>query len=181
MNRTRTLALTALFAALTAIGGFLKIPTPLSAITLQFLFTILAGVLLGPVWGAASQGVYVALGLIGLPVFTAGGGLSYLLHPTCGFLFGMIAAAAVTGTVARPKAGALPSGTRIFWAGLAGLVVLYLIGLPYMYAILNLYLGKGMSVFAVVKAGCLLFLPGDFLKLAVAAVVSPPLLRALAI
>ncbi len=175
MRPTRRLVLTALFAALTAVGAFLKIPTPLSAISLQFFFTVAAGVLLGPVWGAASQGVYVALGLIGLPIFTAGGGLSYLVHPTCGFLFGMIGSAAVAGLLCRntitPK--------RVFLAGLAALAVLYLIGLPYMYAVLNLYLGRGMSAWAVFKAGCLIFLPGDFLKLAVAAWLLPILNRRL--
>ena len=177
MKQTRMLVLTALFAALTAIGGFLKIPTPLSAVTLQFLFTVMAGVLLGPKWGALSQGVYVALGLAGLPVFTSGGGLSYLVHPTCGFLFGMIAAAAVVGTVAGPG---VPSPRRVFLAGLAGLAVLYLIGLPYMYAVMNLYLGKGMTAWAVFRAGCLIFLPGDFVKLAVAAAVCPTLEHRLA-
>lgn len=177
MTRTRTLAMTALLAALTAVGGFLKIPTPLSAVTLQFLFTIMAGVLLGAKWGAASQGVYVALGLIGLPIFTAGGGIGYLLNPTCGFLFGMIAAAAVIGLIAQ--AGTLTAG-RIFLAGLAGLAVLYLVGLPYMYTVVNLYLGKGMSAWAVFRAGCLIFLPGDLLKLAVAAAVCPALSRRLA-
>ena len=173
----RKLVYTALLAALTAAGAFIRIPIGISVITLQFLFTAMAGVLLGPGGGALSQGVYVALGLAGLPVFTAGGGLSYLLHPTCGFLFGMVAAAAVVGAAAGPG---VPSPRRVFLAGLAGLAVLYLIGLPYMYAVMNLYLGKGMTAWAVFRAGCLLFLPGDFAKLAVAAAVCPILARRLA-
>ena len=50
---------------------------------------------------------------------------------------------------------------------LAGLAVLYLIGTPYMGLILNLYLGKGMSMWQIVRAGCLLYLPGDVLKIVV--------------
>ena len=46
--KTRMLLLTALFAALTAIGAFLKIPTPWSSFTLQVFFVCMAGVLLGP-------------------------------------------------------------------------------------------------------------------------------------
>ena len=65
-SKTRSLILAALFAALTAIGAFLKIPLGALSLTLQFLFTAMAGVLLGPRWGAASQAVYVALGLAGL-------------------------------------------------------------------------------------------------------------------
>ena len=69
--KTRALILTALFAALTAVGAFLRIPFPIAPITLQVFFTAMAGVLLGPRYGALSQLVYVVLGLIGLPVFTA--------------------------------------------------------------------------------------------------------------
>ena len=64
--RTKQLVLTALFAALTAIGAFLKIQIPVEgipAITLQFFFTAMAGVLLGAKYGAISQAVYVLLGL----------------------------------------------------------------------------------------------------------------------
>ena len=116
---TRQLVRTALFAALTAVGAFLKIPLGPSAITLQFFFTAMAGCLLGSGCGALSQLIYVALGLLGLPVFTAGGGFSYVLHPTFGFLLGLIPAAWVIGRLAR--------STRSFWrialAALAGLAV----------------------------------------------------------
>ena len=60
--RTKQLVLTALFAALTAIGAFLKIQIPVEgipAITLQFFFTAMAGVLLGAKYGAISQAVYL--------------------------------------------------------------------------------------------------------------------------
>ena len=60
--------LTAIFAALTAIGAFLRIPAGFTSFTLQVFFTCMAGVLLGPYWGAASQLLYVLLGLIGIPI-----------------------------------------------------------------------------------------------------------------
>ena len=52
-SKTRSLILAALFAALTAIGAFLKIPLGALSLTLQFFFTAMAGVLLGPRWAAA--------------------------------------------------------------------------------------------------------------------------------
>lgn len=67
-DMTRNMVLAALFAALTAIGAFLQIPTGTVPITLQFLFTALAGLLLGWKWGAISQLLYVGIGLLGLPV-----------------------------------------------------------------------------------------------------------------
>ena len=66
---TRDLVLFALFTALIAIGAFIRIPVPFCPFTLQLLFTTLAGSILGGRRGAASVGVYVLLGLVGLPVF----------------------------------------------------------------------------------------------------------------
>lgn len=172
----RTLTRTALFAALTAAGAFIRIPLGYSSITLQFFFTAMAGCLLGPVWGPVSQTVYVALGLIGLPIFTQGGGLTYLLQPTCGFLIGLIPAAWVIGllTAHRP-----PHPVRTALACLAGLAVLYAVGLPYMAVILNQYMGKAMDFSAILWAGMLPFLPGDMLKIAVTAALAPLLQKRL--
>ena len=173
-NQTRFLALAALFAALPAVGAFLRIPLGALSLTLQFLFTALAGVTLGAKWGAVSQGVYVALGLVGLPVFTQGGGVGYLLQPSFGFLLGLIPAAAVIGALAGERG----ERRRVVPACLAGLAVLYLVGLPYMGLILNVYLGRGVPVWTVVRTGMLVYLPGDGLKIAATAAVAPALCRA---
>ena len=74
-NKTRMMILAALFAALTAVGAFIRFPLGTMSVTLQFMFTAMAGVLLGAKWGAVSQAVYVVLGLVGLPVFTMVGGI----------------------------------------------------------------------------------------------------------
>ena len=100
--------LAALFAALTAVGAFLKIPVGTVSFTLQVFFTCMAGVLLGPYWGALSQLVYVALGLAGLPIFTMGGGLTYFAVPTFGFLLGLIPMAFVVGLLSRKGLSRLP-------------------------------------------------------------------------
>lgn len=174
-TKTKKLAQAAVMAALTAVGAFLRFPLGALSFTLQDMFTVMAGVLLGWKWGAASQAVYVALGLLGLPIFTQGGGLGYVLQPSFGFLLGLIPAAAVTGALAGERG----EPQKVVPACLAGLAVLYLVGVPYMGAVLNLYLGKGLSVWAIVKAGMLIYLPGDAIKVAVVALVSPALCRAL--
>ena len=68
-----SLILCALFAALIAVGAFIKIPVPFVPFTLQLLFTTLAGIVLGPKYGALSVGVYILIGLCGVPIFTQGG------------------------------------------------------------------------------------------------------------
>ena len=69
-KKTVRLVLCALFAALIAVGAFIKIPIPYIPLTLQTLFTMLAGLMLGGRLGAISVCVYVAIGLAGLPVFS---------------------------------------------------------------------------------------------------------------
>ena len=175
-DQTRMLVLAALFAVVTAVANFIKIPVGVVPITLLFFATALSGVLLGPKWGAVSQVVYVVLGLVGLPIFTGGGGLGYVFQPSFGFLLGLIPAAWVIGMLTRGEAGPV----RVALAALAGLGVLYLVGLPYMWLILNVYLDKAMALPALLWSGMLIFLPGDFLKIAGVAALSRPLGRALA-
>src|SRR5574344_750761 len=84
--KLREMILCALFMALTAVGAFIKIPLGGQIFTLQFLFTLLAGLLLGGRLGAKAVGVYTLLGLIGVPVFAEGGGPGYVFQPTFGYL-----------------------------------------------------------------------------------------------
>ena len=167
----RELALSALFAALTAVGAYIRIPTPWSAFTMQVFFVFMAGALLGPKYGALSQGVYVLLGLVGIPVFVGGGGLTYVLKPTFGFLLSYIPAAAVVGALRR---GTSPG--RIALSCLAGLGVIYLVGLPYMALILNAYMGQSMGFGEIVMSGMVVFLPYDAVKIVLAAALARALI-----
>ena len=174
-NKTRMMILAALFAALTAVGAFIRFPLGTMSVTLQFMFTAMAGVLLGAKWGAVSQTVYVVLGLVGLPVFTMGGGIGYVMQPSFGFLLGLIPTAWVIGRLTEKENGRW----RTALACLAGLAVLYLIGLPYMYLIMKLYLHKSITVWTAVKAGMLVYLPGDAVKIALTVLLYKPLRRAI--
>lgn len=164
--KIRNLVLVALFTALTAVGAFIKIPMPVSAISLQTMFSVLAGMLLGPWLGALSQALYVAMGLIGLPIFTAGGGPGYIFQPSFGYLIGLIPAAIMSGLIIR-KAKELKFHTVL----LASLCIfaVYVTGLPYLYLMRNLYLQNAISMDAALLYGFLVFIPGDLLKCAVAA------------
>ena len=159
MKQTKYLILSALFAVLTALGALLRVPLPVSSFTLQTFFCAMSGLLLGSRWGAVSQVVYLLLGLVGLPVFTAGGGFSAFLTPTGGFLLALVPMAWVAGKV---KTGA-------FRASLLGLAVLYAIGLPYMHVMLTVYLQRPWSIWQTVLYGVILVLPWDILKMALAA------------
>ena len=124
---------------------------------------------------------FVLLGLIGLPIFTEGGGLMYLAKPSCGFLLGLPLMAMVIGLLTRDlkastlRGHAVRGMLRIALACVAGLAVLYLIGLPYMYFVLA---GK-WSIQKTIVSGCLIFLPFDALKIVVTTLLCVRLLPVL--
>ncbi len=153
------LTLVALFAALIAVGAFIKIPFPYVPFTLQVLFTTLAGLLLGARLGALSVIVYVVLGLIGLPIFTSGGGLSYVFNPTFGYLIGFIVGTYLTGKIAYVQKN--PSIKRLIAASMAGLLVVYFFGAVYYYLIANFYLMSAVGVWAVVLSCVIMVAPGN--------------------
>jgi biotin transport system substrate-specific component len=154
------------FALLTALGAFVRIPLPFTPvpITLQTLFVILAGVVLGPRAGAASMALYVGAGAMGAPVFSNGGaGVAWLVGPTGGYLLSYPASAFAAGWIAsRWRAGR--GSTLLLLAGLVfGVVVQYSSGL----AQLTLLTGRPFG--EVLAMGALPFLFGDAVKIVTAA------------
>jgi biotin transport system substrate-specific component len=167
-HMTRDLILIGIFASLTAVGAFIKIPMWPVSITLQFMMTAFAGLLLGGSRAAASQLVYVMIGLIGIPVFTEGGGLGYLLRPSFGFLVGLIPAAYVIGKLSQRRNDLF----GYVLACLSGLAVLYCVGVPYMYLAVRTFIGSDITVRTAVYSGMIVFLPGDILKIIICSVLS---------
>jgi biotin transport system substrate-specific component len=161
----RDIALAGMFAALAAIVAVLGRfgITAIVPFSLQPLVVLLAGGLLGARLGAMSISVYVLMGLIGLPVFEKPpfGGPAYILQPTFGFLIAFIAAAYVIGKLLEGKKSGFGC---YFMAMLAGLFIIYAIGLPYFYLIFNFYIGKAMPVISVIKIAFLPFVGFDLLK-----------------
>lgn len=158
----RRMVYAAMFGALTAIGSLIVIPLQPLPITLQTLFTGLAGVLLGGYTGALSQIIYVLLGIIGLPVFAGGkAGLGTLLGPSGGYLLGFIAGAYVIGKIVETKRE--PGSVWLVMALVAGNLVIYMLGT------LQLALVAHFSLLKAVMVGVVPFLIGDLLKLLTAA------------
>lgn len=100
-SRTREMVTAALIAAMMAAAAYATIPLQPVPVTLQVFFVVLAALLLRPTWSAAAMGVYIALGVAGVPVFSGGtGGVGVLAGPTGGYIIGF-AAGATLGAVAR--------------------------------------------------------------------------------
>jgi len=170
------LVLSALFTALIAVGSYLAIPFVPVPLVLANFFALLAGLLLGPLWGGTAVLLYLVLGAIGLPVFSGGsGGFGHFASPTGGFLLGYLVAAIAAGLVAHgPKRTrpASPGILRLALAGLLGLTVLYAIGLPWFQVLLS-------AKFTTLWAAFLFMAPyliGDLVKVTAAVLLSRTLL-----
>lgn len=173
----RQMVLVSMFAALTAAGAFIKVPIPYVPFTLQFLFVLFAGLLLGGKLAFLSQVVYLALGLAGLPIFAAGGGPAYVLQPTFGYLIGFAVGAYLIGAVAeKMRHRGLPG---YLLASLSGLVVVYTLGVLYLYLIVNFVAHRPLTVFQAVWFGAVICSPGDIFLSLVASVVGSKVYRTL--
>ena len=174
MERTQDFILISLFAALTAIGAYIRIPVPVVPFTLQFLFTMLAGLLLGGKRGALSVLAYILIGLLGMPVFAGGGGPTYVLQPTFGYLLGFSAGAFVTGEIANRVP--VPSMKRLLAANFTGLLIVYAAGMLYYWLICTFYTGRGIGFWTLFLYCFVLAVPGDAALCVVAALISKRLI-----
>ncbi|MGD9568315.1 MAG: biotin transporter BioY [Sedimentibacter sp.] len=164
-----------MFTALTAIGAFITIPVGPVPITLQSLFVLLSGIILGSRKAMLSQVTYVLLGLFGLPIFSGfTGGLQTMLKPSFGFLLGFILAAYIAGKITEYEKASIRNLTL---AVFAATVVMYAIGLPYMYYVLNIMLSKELSIMQILNIGMFMFIPGDTLKAVIAVFVGNKLIK----
>ena len=150
-------------------------PTPFLPITFQTLFVTLAGLILGSKKGAVSVSIYVLVGLMGLPVFTEGGGISYVLKPAFGYLLGFSAGAFVTGRIAKKET----SLKNYVLSSFAGMLVIYIIGIVYYFLISRFYLGVNIEVRELLVYCFLLTLPGDVAMCILASVIGKRLKKVL--
>lgn len=164
-------ALCAMFAVLLAVGGFLRIPLPGVPLTLQSFFVFLAGLLLGKRRGAMACGVYLLVGLFGVPVFAQGGGIGYLLQPTFGYLLGFIPGTFLIGWLREGSDDPFRFGTMLA-ATLGGLLVIDLCGTLYYLAISLGYLHRSISFWPLLWVCFLSSLPKDLLLMVLAVSVA---------
>lgn len=159
MDRTavKKTVITALFTALIAAGAFIRIPLPPVPVTLQTLFVLICGLLLPLSLSLSALGVYFFLGLVGLPVFTSGGGIAAFAGPTGGYITGMVPAVVILALFRKKDS---------LWMYIAGCVLataaIYIPGLLWLRHSLSL------SWEATLAAGLVPFIIGDSIKIAVA-------------
>lgn len=172
------------FAAMAALGGSLliaglaqvsvKLPFTPVPITGQTLGVLLVGASLGPMVGALSVLLYLAEGAVGLPFFAEGRSGASLLgvaSATGGYLWGFALAAGLVGWLARR--GWDRDVRSAIGAMFLGEVVIYAVGVPWLMAALGVSLEQALAL------GLAPFVPGDVVKLLLAAGLLPSTWRLL--
>lgn len=173
----RSLVQIAFYAALIAALGLLPpIAIPFLGgvpITAQSLGVMLAGVMLGPVRGALAVLLLLFLVALGAPLLSGGrGGLAVFAGPSVGFLTGWPAGAFVAGLIMQKTAKYNVLVCAAFAAAIGGIGVIYAFGIPGLVVMTDLTVAKAAM-------GSAVYLPGDLVKVAIAAVVAQTVARGL--
>ncbi|MHC4694195.1 MAG: biotin transporter BioY [Planctomycetota bacterium] len=170
--------LAALYDVAVVVGGSLLIalcaqlaigwPIPVSG---QTFAVLMIGALLGARRASVSVLTYIMAGAAGLPVFAHGrSGFMVLSGPTGGYLFGFVFAVYVVGLLAE-RGWDRRTGTTIL-AMIFGNLVIYAFGLLWLYCLVCM--GKlPVSANKILTVGLYPFIPGDLLKVALAAILLP--------
>ncbi len=179
-QKTKYLALSAVCAALMAVGAYLRFPLPFLDVqfTTQVFFLLVTGLILPPAYSAGSLAAYVLLGLIGFPVFSQGSGPQTVLTPNFGYLLGFVFSAFITAFLRKKWMGRRYS---YLLPAIAGVLAVYVIALPYVALLASLYQSKPKALGTLLSAYFLAFLPLDLVKAAGAAAVARQVNKALRI
>lgn len=153
-------------------------PIPFTQVQLSFqtVFVITAGLVLGGRDGALAVLVYIAMGLFGLPVFTAGGGPQYVFMPSFGYLIGFPIGAFVSGTLC--KRIKKHSRGKVFLCALIGCIPIYAIGVTYQVLILYYYLNNAWAAVIAGVPAVGVLLVKDAVMCGLCSILYPSLMRA---
>ncbi len=166
-----TLTLSALFCTLIYVGSFIKIPLPnMMPMTLQTFFVLLTGLVLPVKASALATVTYMALGLIGLPIFSGGGGLGYVLMPNFGFIIGFVVASVIISIIAERLKKR--SFCQYFVISLLGVAVINIIGILYFAFITNVFNKGNNSAIWFIQTIFLPFLPKEILCIVLSSVTA---------
>lgn len=168
MNKYRNIAFTALNTAVLVIISMLSVPIGGVPLSFQCLAVAMGGYICGAKSAMAATAVYIALGAVGLPVFSGfRAGASVLFDYTGGFIWGFFAIALLCG-IARGK-----GNTASIAAGLLGLIICHTAGVLQFRAV------AGVSIKSALLTASAPFLIKDVLLIIAAKLLSTQILRAL--
>lgn len=173
-SKTRNLVLCAMCAAITCVLAPISVPIGPVPISLATFAVMLAGVLLGAKFGFISQAIYVLLGIVGVPVFAGyKAGVGVIAGMTGGYIVAYPLLALFIGLIywkfGRNAKNKVWKIVWMFIGMIVGTAVLYAFGTAWFCVV------SGMGLVEALGLCVIPFLPGDFLKMVVVALISVPI------
>ena len=162
-------------ACLTGLSAQARVYLPWTPVpvTGQTLAVLLSGIMLGARWGGLSQMIYVALGTAGVPWFAGfGSGAAYMLGPTGGYIAGFVPAAFLTGYFSEKYPRSRYFTPMLFIMLAANFLIIHLFGMVHFSAWARLTGAFSPDLRALLSASVLPFIPGDLLKITLAALAA---------
>ena len=163
----KNIALVLFGTLLLTISSKVQVPFWPVPMTMQTFIVFIIGMAYG--WRLAffTLVAYLIEGAMGLPVFAKGGGLLYLIGPTAGYLYGMAIAAGVIGFLA--ECGYNDSYIKSLISLIIGTIIIFVLGVG--------YLGSVVGYDKALVGGLYPFMPSEFFKIGLAAVLIPSITR----
>lgn len=159
----------ALLAALLCVSSYISIQLPFSVvpITAQTLVINLIALLLKPKKAGITVGIWILLGVIGLPVFSGGkGGFGVLAGATGGYIIGYLVAVIIISFVKGKKNKIIRNTLSVI---VIGIPLIYLIGVPWYKMI------AGLDWKTAILTGLVPFIAGDIIKAVASVCIAKPL------
>lgn len=172
---TKTLSLCSFYLVILIISAKISIPLGVIPLTLQTFSVFLCAYLLTPSQCFLCIGVYLLMGLLGLPVFASGGGLAYIIQPSFGFLLSFVVVTPLLSAISRIYE--LNFGLKLFCLSLLALAIIYLIGSSYMLFVFHTVMEVEKSISQILSLAVIPFLFNDTLSLFLAMLISRRLIK----
>lgn len=168
---TKRLIRISYFTLLTIVGGLIKLQAGPVAFTMQTLFVILSGFVLGARDGFFSQFAYMFIGFVGVPIFTQGGGPQYIFQPSFGYIIAFSMGSFVAGFVMSRFRTI--NNWKIWFSGIMGLIPVYIIGMAYQVMILVCVNGLTFTAAALTLVNILIYWAIDIVMIFIVSLLYP--------
>lgn len=159
--KIKDLSIMALLLSLLIVFSKISIQIGPIPVTLQTFAVIILGYILKAKKAFIVILTYIVMGLLGIPVFSTGGGIHYIYQPSFGFIIGFLISSLITGIKTNKK-------YSLYLQGIIGLLIIDLIGLIYMYLISKFYLLVDHDILYIINIGLTPFIIKDLISVVLA-------------
>ena len=164
--KIKDLCIMAISLAIIIVASKINIQIGPIPLTLQTFSVFIVSLLLGSFKAFIVFLVYIVLGLIGIPVFSSGGGIAYIYMPSFGFIIGFLVSAPIIGIASKSNKFYLK-----YILSMVGLLIINVCGVSYMYIIFNYYKGVNKDLLNILQIGVLPFIIKDIFTVILSCII----------